>query len=120
MNDALGMDWPETQRLAEHKAALAAQVRILQDAGIRAVILTVPPVDEMQPNHRSNHVLDMYALIQKDVAFLTGANLIDCRNALKAAAVNSKLAIFMPDGFHPSVDGHRVIAEAILDAWHIP
>jgi lysophospholipase L1-like esterase len=119
INDAWDLSWPDTHRLAEHEAALTAQVRALQNAGIRPVILSVPPVDEMRTNYVYNRVLDMYARVQQGVALSTGADFVDIRSAFKAAAVNSELDILMPDGIYPDVAGHRIIAEAILQAWHI-
>jgi len=120
MNDASGLQLHERQRLAEHKMALTAQVRALQNAGIHPVILTVPPVDEKLSKYHRNSVLDKYAQVQMHVALSTGANFVDVRGAFKATAVNSELATFTPDGIHPDIDGHRAIAEAILDAWGIP
>jgi lysophospholipase L1-like esterase len=120
MNDASGLEFPERQRLIEHKLALAGQVRALQKAGIRPVILTVPPVDEELSKSHRNSVLDKYAQVQMDVALSTGADFVDVRSAFKAAAVNTELPTFTVDGIHPDIGGHRAIAEAILDAWGIP
>jgi len=120
MNDASGLEFPERQRLIEHKLALAGQVRALQKVGIHPVILTVPPVDEKLSKSHRNGVLDKYAQVQMDVALSTRADFVDVRNAFKAAAVNSELPTFTLDGIHPDIGGHRAIAEVILDAWGIP
>ena len=120
MNDASGLEYPERQALIEYKLALANQVRALQKAGIRPVILTLPPVDEKLSNSHRNGVLEKFAQVQMDVALSTQADFVDVRSAFKAATVNSELPAFTLDGIHPDIGGHRAIAEAILDAWGIP
>jgi lysophospholipase L1-like esterase len=123
--------------LERYESNLRHFVRTLKSKAARVVLMTpnplrwTPKLQEMygrppyQPEQPDgfNVLLARYAEAARRVAREEGAELIDVQRAYVARAEESaaSLEALLPDGTHPSADGHRLVAgllrAALPDLW---
>ncbi len=130
---------PQAQHLphtdyARFRELLAGEVDGLKKAGISPVLLTLPPIDAERylqfisggaAAARENIVKwlggvsklywwqERYNAAVVEVAAAAGAKMIDIRAAFLRSP--DYRALLCADGIHPNADGHKVIAEGIMD-----
>lgn len=136
VNDLLGRVSP-----AEYQQELMTLVSGLRDGGsARVLVANTPPLDQ-SPAYLAcrqqtgeclispRFTVPAPELVQLGVAAYnaaidqvvaeTGAELVDLHAAgLAARAAGKESAAYGPDGFHPSTDGHRAVAQAFAAVLH--
>lgn len=127
VNDAAMVDGGPVARteprvpLEEYRRNLTTIVRRIQESGARVVLCTPTPMSRAYAysnlgayaqNEDMNFMVRRYAEAAREVARDTGATLVDTFRLFIDRPDGLKL---IEDGCHPYVEGHRLIADALLE-----
>ncbi|WP_422773298.1 SGNH/GDSL hydrolase family protein [Plantactinospora sp. WMMC1484] len=114
-NDVLGL-----RRPGEAAAYLGAAVRRLHGAGVRVVVGTCPDLGAVRaiapPLRQVTGWLGRQAARAQAVAVLEAGGTVVDLAAETGAVFRADAGTFCSDGYHPSADGYRVWAHALLPA----
>jgi len=127
VNDAAMVDAGPVARaeprvpLEEYRRNLETIVRRIREGGAKVVLCTPTPmsrayaysnVGAYAQNEEMNFMLRRYAEAAREVARSTGATLVDAFRLFLDRPDGLKL---IEDGCHPYVEGHRILAGALLE-----
>lgn len=90
------------------KAYVGAAIEVLQRQGTAAIVMSIPYLT-IHPMER----VRAYVMGQLEMAKQTGAIFVDCLNIFLDLDNPGSM---QDDGIHPTGDGHKMIAEAIINA----
>ena len=102
--------------LDEYRQNLATLVSRARDAGIERIALVSPTTITAKADSHLNKLLAEYAQAAQELAQRAGALYVDARTPLLDARASDPQTPWTPDGCHPSVAGHAIIATAWLKA----
>ena len=94
--------------LADYRAHLRSLTQSALEAGVRQLILMSPTTIDADNDSDLNHWLAEYAAAAAEHAVAIGAMYLDVRSPLMA--LRRDRPELTPDGCHPSIEGHAVIA----------
>ena len=102
--------------LADYEANMRRIIECTISAGIRLILVTPTTVDG-DPSHPYNVKCGEYAAAVEAFARKYEAILVPARDRMwEAVRSGPSVEFYLPDGVHPSVAGHAVIAAAWLEA----
>jgi lysophospholipase L1-like esterase len=117
--------------LVDYRANLTAMIRALKPGGVRVILMTTNPISWSETTRKLysaapyrpddpegfNVLLRDYAQAVRDLAQAEGVGLVDVYNKFKEleARPTRKVGYLTSDGMHPENEGHRVIADLIIE-----
>ncbi|MBO0826801.1 MAG: SGNH/GDSL hydrolase family protein [Streptosporangiales bacterium] len=110
-----GRHWSESLR------ELSGTIHRLRDAGSQVVVGTCPDLGTVQPiapplRQLAARLSTSYAAHQREAAVEAGAHVVPLGERLGPSFAKDPGRYFGPDRFHPSADGYRLGAEAVMPA----
>jgi lysophospholipase L1-like esterase len=120
-NDAVSIERTEQHQVSpeEYARNMTAIVGWAVHSGAQVLLMELPPIHEArfvsafapQDKLHSNPAVALYNAILRDVAQMYSLTPVSMRDLL-----NKQDSLFEPDGVHPSIEGHDIIADKWLQA----
>lgn len=120
-NDAVSIERADQHQVSpeEYGRNMAAIVGWAVHSGAQVILMEIPPIHEArfanafapQDKLHSNPSVALYNAILRDVAQVYSLTPVSLRDLL-----GKQDSLFEPDGVHPSVEGHDIIADKWLQA----
>ena len=106
--------------LSDYKSNMRRLIELTLAARVKGLILMTPTTIDTDPNHEYNLRCAEYAATIEGFAREYRCTLVKARDAMWAAVASGpSVEFYLPDGVHPSLPGHAVLAAVWLKALGI-